>query len=78
MTLFNNTEQETGYAVSWEDGGDCGMIAAGSTVESDAWDNLNMTVSFVPQPWQPGGAPFSTTIASTGEGKTVTIGLYHE
>ncbi len=79
MTLYNNTNNEVFYGISYAGAGDCGTIEAGQTVDMPGYDNQeNVRVTFTPTPVGQQASPFSVTIPQSGEGMAVTIGLYQE
>lgn len=79
MKLFNNTGNEVFYGISSSSLGDCGTIAAGDTADLPAYDNqTGVSVDFTPTPVGQQPSPFTVTIANSGEGKAVTIGLFME
>lgn len=80
MKIYNNTQNEIGYTISSPGDADCGTIQAQQTADFPYLDNTdNVSLGFVALPPEPRGvAPYSVTIPQSGEGMTVTIGLYQE
>ena len=78
MQLYNNTPNELFYSISSPNSADCGTINPGETAPWPGYDNTaNVSVSFSGTVQSP-TPPFAITIASTGVGKAVTIGIYNE
>jgi hypothetical protein len=75
MQLFNNTSNEALYTISAGSSDSCGTIDPGETAEEPNYDNTqNVSVYFSNN----NGGPFSITIPNSGEGMTVTVGIYFE
>ena len=81
MKLFNNTQNNANYDISYANDAECGTIAAGQTIDMPGLDDQeNVQISFYcANPAPPDEtAPFALTIPSTGTGMAVTIGLFQE
>lgn len=81
MKLFNNTPNDAYWSVSYANSAACGTIKANETLDHPAFDNQqNVKVSFSALGKAPPGEtpPFSVTIAKSGKGKAVTIGLFQQ
>lgn len=75
MLLYNNTQNEVLYTISAGQSDSCGTINSGDTASEPAYDNTqNVTVAFSNND----GGNLNITIPSTGEGMTVTVGIYFE
>ena len=75
MQLYNNTSNEVLYTISAGSSDSCGTIDPGQTASEPSYDNTqNVSVFFSNN----SGGPFSVTIPNTGEGMSVTVGIYFE
>ena len=78
MQLYNNTPTELFYSIGSPNSADCGTINPNQIVPWPGYDNTaNVTISFSGTVQSP-NPPFAITIAATGVGKAVTIGIYDE
>ena len=81
MNLYNNTQMEAWYGVSYGNQFDCGTIASQDTISNTNWDNQdNLKVIFSSWEGTPPtyGNPFWLNIPDTGTGTAVTVGIYQE
>jgi hypothetical protein len=73
MKIWNNTSNEILYTISTEQSDSCGTIDPGQTADEPAYDDTqNVTVYFSNN----AGGPFDVTIPNSGEGMTVTVGIF--